>query len=173
MSLSRPELLAESHDVSRFDCGVEALNAFLKKHAVQNQRNNSARTFVASRQGRVVGFYSLCAASVAFEQTPDRIRKGLARHEVPLILLARLAVDNGEKGKGLGFSLLLDAFARFMQAQESIGARALLAHAKDDSAKAFYEKWGFVAAEGLPYHLFILTKDIKRTLEELSSLLSR
>lgn len=161
-----PVLLSESHDVSSFDCGVDALNAFLKNHALQNQRNNSARTFVSTRAGsyEVVGFYSLCAASVEFEQTPERIRKGLARHEVPLILLARLAVDVSCKGHGLGASLLQDAFFRFMKAQEVVGARALLAHAKDESAKAFYEKWGFVSTDGLPLHLYILTKQIKATL---------
>lgn len=164
-----PVLLSEEHDVSSFDCGVDALNTFLRSHALQNQRNNSARTFVAtlSSTSEVVGFYSLCAASVDFEQTPERIRKGLARHEVPLVLLARLAVDKSCSGQGLGASLLQDAFYRFMKAQEAIGARALLAHAKDESAKAFYEKWGFVSTEGLPLHLYILTKQIKASLNEV------
>ena len=159
----RPVLLTEDHDVSTFDCGIDALNTFLKSHVLQNQRNNSARTFVSTRMGtsEVVGFYSLSAASVDFEQTPERIRKGLARHEVPLVLLARLAVAESCKGHGLGASLLQDAFLRFMKAQEVIGARALLAHAKDASAKAFYEKWGFVSTEGLPLHLYILTKNIR------------
>ncbi len=163
---TRPTLLTEAHDVDSFDCGVEALNTFLKSHALQNQRNNSARTFVSTKadSSAVVGFYSLCAASVDFEQTPERIRKGLARHEVPLVLLARLAVDERCKGQGLGASLLQDAFFRFIKAQEAIGARALLAHAKDESAKAFYEKWGFVSTEGLPLHLYILTKQIKSIL---------
>jgi GNAT superfamily N-acetyltransferase len=166
----RPERLAENHLLDGFDCGVEALNVFLKRYALQNQKSNAARTFVATRSEttEVVGFYSLCAASVEFEQTPDRIRKGLARHEVPVILLARLGVDRNEQGKGLGVSLLLDAFARFMTAQETIGARALLAHAKDESAKAFYERWGFASSEGLPLHLYLLTKDIKATLESLA-----
>jgi len=161
-----PVLLSEEHDVSSFDCGVESLNTFLKSYALQNQGSNSARTFVSVRTGtlEVVGFYSLCAASVDFEQTPERIRKGLPRHEVPLVLLARLAVDVSCKGQGLGASLLQDAFLRFMKAQEAIGARALLAHAKDTSAKSFYEKWGFVSTEGLPLHLYILTKQIKMTL---------
>ena len=162
----RPVLLTEDHDVRTFDCGIEALNTFLKSHAKQNQRNNSARTFVSTRTGtsEVVGFYSLSAASVDFEQTPERIRKGLARHEVPLVLLARLAVADSCKGQGLGASLLQDAFLRFMRAQEVIGARALLAHAKDASAKSFYEKWGFVSTESLPLHLYILTKNIKAVL---------
>lgn len=162
----RPVPLTGKHDVSAFDCGVDPLNAFLKAHALQNQRNMSARTFVTTRTKslEVVGFYSLCAASVDFEQTPERIRKGLARHEVPVVLLARLAVDASCKGKGLGASLLQDAFLRFMTVQESIGARALLAHAKDESAKAFYEKWGFASTEGLPLHLYILAKDVRATL---------
>ena len=103
----RPVLLTEDHDVSTFDCGIEALNTFVKSHTLQNQRNNSARTFVSTRMGtsEVVGFYSLSAASVDFEQTPERIRKGLARHEVPLVLLARLAVAESCKGQGLGASL--------------------------------------------------------------------
>jgi ribosomal protein S18 acetylase RimI-like enzyme len=161
-----PVLLSAEHDVTVFDCGVDALNAFLRGHALQNQRNNSARTFVATRKdaNEVVGYYSLCAASVDFHQTPERVRKGLARHEVPLILLARLAVDESCRGVGLGASLLQDAFGRFMRAQEAIGARALLAHAKDDSAKAFYEKWGFKSSDGLPLHLYMLTKDIRASL---------
>lgn len=165
--LQSPVLLSDEHDVSSFDCGVEALNSFLKSHALQNQRNNSARTFVSTRTGsqEVVGFYSLCAASVDFEQTPERIRKGLARHEVFLVLLARLAVDVSCKGQGLGAGLLQDAFLRFMRAQEAIGARALLAHAKDAPARAFYEKWGFVSTDALPLHLYILTRDIRATFD--------
>jgi GNAT superfamily N-acetyltransferase len=144
----------------------DALDLFLKNHALQNQSNNSARTFVSTRLGsnEVVGYYSLCAASVEYEQTPERIRKGLARHEVPLVLLARIAVASTFQGVGLGPSLLMDAFGRFMTAQESIGARALLAHAKDDDAKRFYEKWGFVSTDGLPLHLYVLTKNIKATI---------
>lgn len=165
---ARPVLLSEEHNLTAFDCGVEALKTFLKSYALQNQRSNSARTFVTTRQGEteVVGFYSLCAASVEFEQTPERIRKGLARHEVPLVLLARLAVDVSCKGHGLGASLLQDAFLRFVNVQETIGARALLAHAKDDAAKAFYEKFGFVSTDALPFHLYVLTKTIKAALRD-------
>ncbi len=165
-AFERPVLLTARHNVAPFACGKDALDSFIKNHTLQNQSNNSARTFVSTRLGanEVVGYYSLCAASVEHEQTPERIRKGLARHEVPLVLLARLAVDSTCQGMGLGANLLIDAFGRFMAVQESIGARALLAHAKDDDAKAFYEKWGFVSTEDLPLHLYILTKDIKASL---------
>lgn len=166
VKFERPILLTSGHDVASFTCGKDALDLFIKNHALQNQSNNSARTFVSTRlsSNQVVGYYSLCAASVEYEQTPERIRKGLARHEVPLVLLARLAVDSTCQGMGLGPSLLMDVFGRFMTVQESIGARALFAHAKDDDAKAFYEKWGFVSNDGLPLHLYILTKQIKATL---------
>ena len=166
-AFQNPVLLTETHDTDDFDCGEEPLNTFLKRHALQNQQNNSSRTFVSCRNGTsgVVGYYSLCAASVEYDQTPERIRKGLARHEVPLILLARLAVDRNCQGQGLGVSLLLDAFGRFLRTQETIGARALLAHAKGETAKAFYEKWGFISTEGLPLHLYILTKNVKATLQ--------
>jgi len=163
---TRPELLSAKHEAGSFDCEVEPLNTFLKRYALQNQKNDSARTFVSTYIGtpKIAGYYSLCAASAGYEQTPARIRKGLARHDVPMVLLARLAVDAESKGQGLGVSLLQDAFGRFLQVQETIGARGLLAHAKGPAAKTFYERWGFVAAEGFPYHLYILTKDIKASL---------
>jgi GNAT superfamily N-acetyltransferase len=119
---------------------------------------------IDSETGTVVGYYSLCAASVEYQLTPERIRNGLARHQVPLILLARLAVDHRYKGMGIGTTLLQDAFRRFAAAQGVIGARALIAHAKDAEAKAFYEKWGFIANDDLPFHLYLLTKDILATL---------
>lgn len=159
--MTGPVLLDASHDVSAFDCGVEALNLFLRKHALANSRSDAARTFVVHRESRVVGYYSLCAASVGPEEVPDRVRKGLPRHPVPLVLLARLAVDESEQGRGLGAALLKDAMKRFLAAQETIAARALLVHAKDDGAVAFYERYGFVSAPGFPYHLYLLTKDIR------------
>lgn len=153
----------KAHEVESFDCGSAPLNAFLKRFALQSQGSDAARTFVATQDGRVVGYYSLCAASVGYEETPERIRKGLAKHPIPMILLARLAVDRSCQGEGLGSGLLLDAFGRFLTAQPSIAAWGLLAHAKDDSAKAFYERWGFSASDGFPYHLYLLTKDIRAT----------
>lgn len=153
-----------THRTGAFDCGNPALDTFLKRFPSQNQRNDSARTFVVSRGGAVVGYYSLCAASSVYETTPEKIRKGLARHSVPLVLLARLAVDRSAQGEGLGSSLLLDAFARFLSVQGSIAAKALLAHAKEDAAKAFYERWGFQSTDDLPYHLFISAPDIRASL---------
>ena len=115
--LSTVEPISESHDVSRFDCGAyESLNEWLKRFALTNQRNEAARTYVVHRSGSVVGYYSISAGSVSVEEAPDRISKGLARHPIPVILLARLAVDKDEKGTGLGKALLKDALARIAQA---------------------------------------------------------
>src|SRR5207237_9012569 len=100
--LHSPIPLEAGHDLSAFDCGVPALNNYLKKLALQNQRGQAARTYVALREDCVVGYYTLAAASARREETPARVAKGLAAHPVPVILLARLAVDDQEKGQGLG-----------------------------------------------------------------------
>src|SRR6266550_4603857 len=121
--LNSPIPLDARHDLSAFDCAVPALNTYLKKFALQNQQNQSARTYVATRDDSVVGYYTLAAASARREETPARVAKGLAAHPVPVILLARLAVDGSEKGKGLGAGLLRDALLRAVQAADIIGCR--------------------------------------------------
>lgn len=161
LPLRSPEVLTERHDVSSFNCGSDALNRFLQRHALNNQRNQSARTYVALRgETRVVGFYTMAAASAEFDFVPARIAKGLARHSIPLTLLARLAIDATEQGAGLGTGLLKDALKRFLQAQAIIAARAIVVQAKDDRARAFYQHFGFAASPIDPYHLFLMTKDI-------------
>ncbi len=161
LPLRSPEPLTAHHDVSSFDCGSDALNRFLQRHALNNQRNQSARTYVALRgENRVVGFYTLAAASAEFDVVPARIAKGLARHPIPLTLLARLAVASTEQGARLGTGLLKDALQRFLQAQAIIAARAIVVQAKDESACAFYRQFGFSASPIDPYHLFLMTKDI-------------
>lgn len=165
LPLRGPEPLAPGHDVSSFDCGSDALNRFLRRHALDNQRNQSSRTYVALRgEARVVGYYSLAAASAEFDAVPSRLAKGLARHPIPLTLLARLAVDLGEQGSGLGAGLLKDALKRFVQAQAIIGARALVVQAKDEQAAAFYRHFGFEPSPIDAFHLYLMTKDIQASL---------
>ena len=159
-----PVLLDASHDLSVFDCGVPALNNYLKKFALQNQRSQAARTYVASRGERVVGYYTLAAASARREETPSRVAKGLAAHPVPVILLARLAVDGSEKGKGLGRGLLKDALLRAVQAADIVGCRAVMVHAKDETAIAFYQRFGFEPSPVDPFRLFLLMKDLKASM---------
>lgn len=165
--LSKVEPISESHDVSRFDCGGhESLNEWLKRFALTNERNESARTYVVHRNGLVVGYYSISAGSVSVEETPARISKRLARHPIPVILLARLAVDKDEKGTGLGKALLKDALGRIAQAADIVGARAVLVHAIDEQARKFYEHFDFEPSPIHELQLMLLMKDLRRALEE-------
>ena len=156
------EKLRGDHDLGRFNCGNDELNRFLKRFALANQQAQSAQTYVACRDTVVVGYYSLAFGSVAREQTPERVKKGLARHPVPVMILARLAIDQSMQGKGLGQGLLKDALERTVRAADIGGLRAMLVHAKDDSARVFYEHFNFEPSPTDPYHLFMLLKDLKR-----------
>jgi predicted N-acetyltransferase YhbS len=153
--------IEKAFDTSQFDCGVPALNEYLQKFALQNHSNRSARTFVALRGSQVVGYYSVAMAAAERDETPERVAKGLARHPVPLALIARLAVAKTEKGRGLGKALLKDACGRVLRAANELGCRAVVVHAKDDQAKAFYEKCGFIPSPTNQRHLFALIKDLE------------
>lgn len=156
--------ISKEFDTSQFDCGVATLNDYLKKFAIQNHANRSAKTFVAVRDSKVVGYYTLAMASAERDSTPERVSKGLARPPVPLALIARLAVDQSEKGRGLGKALMKDALQRALKAAAELGCRAVVVHAKDDQAKAFYGKCGFTPSPIDPLHLFLLIKDIEESL---------
>jgi GNAT superfamily N-acetyltransferase len=159
-----PEPLSSTHDLATFDCGKAPLNTFLLRFALLNQFNATARTYVVHRENRVVGYYSLAAAAVELVSAPPRVGKGLPRLPIPLTLLARLAVDLTEQGNGLGPALLKDAFKKFLAAQEIVASRALLVHAKDDEAAKFYLHCGFEPSHIDKHHLYLLTKNIKKTL---------
>jgi GNAT superfamily N-acetyltransferase len=137
-----PVPLAQGHEVAGFDCGAPPLNEYLRKYAFQNHQNRSARAYVTVTENRVVGYYTLAAGSVSREEVPPRVAKGLGNYPVPVILLARLAVGRTEQGKGLGAALLKDALLRANQAADIVGCRAVLVHAKDETAQAFYRKFG-------------------------------
>jgi GNAT superfamily N-acetyltransferase len=158
--------LAAGHAVDVFDCGGDALNAYLSRHALANQRAGGAQTYVAAMAEHVVGYYSLATGQVEYADAPERLRKGLARHPVPIILLARLAVDRGWQGRGLGSALLLDALRRSLGAADIIGVRAIMVHAKDESARRFYEHFDFDPSPVEPLHLFLLVKDIAALLKD-------
>ena len=164
--LSKVQAISESHDVSGFDCGDhESLNDWLKRFALTNEKNESARTYVVRRNSSVVGYYSISAGSVSVEEAPARISKGLARHAIPVILLARLAVDKHEKGAGLGKALLKDALARIAQAADIVGARAVLVHAIDPQARTFHEHFDFEASPSHELHQMLLMKDLRKALQ--------
>ena len=165
-NITPPILLNKSHDTSSFDCGVTALNNFLQKYALQNIKNRSVRTFVALEDNVVLGYYSLVAASVEHSAVPPQIRKGLGKYPIPVILIARLAVDISIQGQGLGKGLLKDALLRILGVTENLGVRAVLVHAKDEKAKSFYPKFGFESSPLDQYHLYLLIQDIQKTLND-------
>ncbi|MBP7544449.1 MAG: GNAT family N-acetyltransferase [Acidovorax sp.] len=150
--------------VESFDCGQVALNQFLQRHALNNQRANSAQTYVCCDGEAVVGFYSLTVGSVDHPSAPERVAKGLARHPVPVMILARLAVDQSFQGNGLGRALLKDALRRTLLAADIAGIRAVLVHAKDDEAREWYRKFDFKEGMTDPFHLFLVLKDLKQLL---------
>lgn len=156
------EKLRGDHDLSLFDCGKEELNRFLTRFALASQQAQSAQTYVACQGAAVVGYYSLAFGSVAHEQTPERVKKGLARHPIPVMILARLAIERQFQGKGLGQRLFKDALERTVRAAEIGSLRAILVHAKDESARVFYEHFNFEPSPTDPYHLYLLVKDLKR-----------
>lgn len=161
-ALSPVEKLGAGHDTRPFDCGRPELNRFLKNFALASQRAGSAQTYVAAREAVVVGYYSLAVGAVQRRTVPQRVAKGLARHPVPVMVLARLAVDVREQGRGLGKGLLKDALIRTARAADIAGIRAVFVMAKDDKARAFYERFDFDPSPVEPYQMFLLMKDLQR-----------
>jgi GNAT superfamily N-acetyltransferase len=158
----RIEKLARKHAVDAFDCGEEPLNRFLIRFALPNQQANASQTYVALAGDNVIGFYTLVVSEIRYDDAPERLTKGLARHPVPIMLLARLAVSRDWHGKGVGAGLLRDATLRTLQAADIAGIRAFAVHAKDDKARTFYEHFNFVQSPTDPLHLFLLIKDLRR-----------
>ncbi len=154
--------LTVEDSVDAFDCGHPALNQSLQRYALVNQKSGSAQTYVCCKDGKVAAYYSLTVGSVEHEKAPDRMLKGLARHPVPVMILARLAVDKTHQLKGLGRALLKDALLRTLQVSDIVGLRALLVHAKNDAARKWYAWWEFEPSPTDPFHLFLMLKDLKK-----------
>lgn len=160
------EPLARSHDLSHFDCGTHpSLNEWLKRFAWTNQQSETSRTYVVHRANRVVAYYSIASGSTRREDAPARVAKGLANHPIPIILLTRLAVDKNEQGAGLGRAMVKDALARIAGAADIVGARAVLVHAIDAEAAAFYRLFGFEASSVNDLHLMLLMKDLRKSVQ--------
>lgn len=156
------EKLPVFHKIEGFDCGERPLNRFLTQFALQNQRANASQTYVGLDGDEVIGYYSLSVGEVAHTDVPDRLKKGLARHPVPVMVLAPLAVSTSWQGKGVGRGLLADAVRRTLQAAEIAGIRALVVHAKNDDVRAFYERVNFAPSPTDPLHLFALISDLRK-----------
>ena len=157
----RVEKLRRDHPIDGFSCGSADLDRFLLRHALNNQLANASQTYLGLHDAEIVGFYTLVVGEVAFDDASERLKKGLARHPVPIMLLARLAVSSVWQGRKVGAGLLKDAMLRTLQAADIAGIRAFVVHAKDEKARKFYEHFNFVASPTDPLHLFRLMKDLR------------
>ena len=158
------EKLTQAHSLVEFDCSNATLDNWLKRFAWANQRAETAKTYVAHRGDRIIGYHALVAGSVLKHEAPERIAQGIANHPVGVILLARLAVDQREHGKGLGKALLRDALSRISHAADLVGVRAVLVHAINDSARNFYLHQGFQPSPVDPMELMMLMKDLRASI---------
>jgi GNAT superfamily N-acetyltransferase len=160
------EPLGPRHRVDRFKCGREQLDHWLRAYAGQGHRRDTARTFVVCRQGEtdVAGYYTLVASQVEQREATGEVQRGTPKHfPIPVCLIARLAVDRSEQGFGLGRSLLLDALQRTEHASRSVAMRAVLVHALDEEAAAFYKRFGFKPASTKPLTLMVPLEAVRRT----------
>ena len=151
------ESLGPHHDRAVFSCGEPALDTYLRRQASQDVRRRVAQVFVAlgDAPGTVAGYYSLSAASFEKDALPPRLAKRLPHYPVPAAVLGRLAVDRAHRGRGLGEALLLDAIRRVVRASATIAVHAIIVDAKNEPARAFYERYGFRAFPGVPRRLFL------------------
>jgi GNAT superfamily N-acetyltransferase len=153
--LSAPEPLSAEHDLGAFECGEASLDDWLKRRALANQLSGASRTFVALDEHRfVLGYYALAAGAVAHEGATGAVRRNMP-DPIPVLVLGRLAVARRAQGRKLGAALLQDAVFRAMAVAENAGIRALLVHALGQSAKAFYEHYGFEASPVDPMTLML------------------
>ena len=153
--------------MSGFRCGDESLDEWLRRHALINQSSGSARTFVSCLDRRVVGYYALASGAVAKAGASARVAKAMPE-PIPVLLLARLAVDQTVQGQGLGWRLLRDAILRTLQVADHVGVRALLAHALDQTAADFYARYDFQPSPTDPLHMMLLLKDARALLRATS-----
>jgi GNAT superfamily N-acetyltransferase len=159
--IGSPEKLSTDHDLSGFDSGEPALDAWLRRHAERNEASGASRTYVVCVGRKVVGYYTLAAGAVAHLEAPGRIRRNMP-DPVPVMLLGRLAVEKSIHGRGVGTGLLQDAVLRIVRAAEIAGVRAILVHAISEAAKRFYEKYGFVSSPVDPMTVVITVAEATR-----------
>jgi GNAT superfamily N-acetyltransferase len=155
--------LARDHELDRLDSGAPELDDWLRRFARVADASGTARTYVLTKGKRVVGYYALTPGAVDRSELPARHAKGMPAHPIGVILLARLALDRSWQGQGYGRALVADAAIRTLQAAELVGARAMLVHARDQAAAAFYERLGSSPSPTDPLHLIVLIKDLNRT----------
>jgi GNAT superfamily N-acetyltransferase len=166
--ITAPESLDSHHDLQSFDCGKPGLNNWLKKKALKAHRiGGSARTYVVcSPSDQVVGYYALATGSINQEDVPGKVKRNMS-DPIPVILIARLAVDQKFKGQGIGSGLLKDAWLRIARAAKEIGVRAILVHALDEHARNFYLRHGFYESPTNELTLMVTVEEVQRALTRI------
>jgi GNAT superfamily N-acetyltransferase len=162
------EPINKQHDREGFDCGDEALNEYLRRYARKSHERGGAKTFLAiddADNKTILGFYSLSPASVDYARTPEMVRRGLARHEVPGFRLARLAVDRTMQGHGLGGQLLLAAGRRCLSVAAEVGGVVLVIDAKNERVAGWYASYGAVPLLDAPRTLLLPLATIEAALK--------
>ena len=151
------------HDVDKqllksFSCGDKNLDKFLKKYALINDENGYSKTSILIDDNEMIGFFTLCSASISFEEMPNDQSELLPKYPIPCVRIARLGVRKDKQGKGYSKELLKQAFIKIVSVSAKIGIRLIIADAKETSA-SFYEKYGFLKllSNGLSYYLPIDT----------------
>jgi GNAT superfamily N-acetyltransferase len=160
--------IGKVHIRGAFDCGDPELNLYLQKFARQNHESGGAKCFIAAPEDastRVLGFYTLSPASLDYARTPALAKKGLARYDVPVFRLGRLAVDNTVQGRGLGGALLLRAAHRCIRVADDVGGVALLIDAKDSRAANWYQSYGALTLDDAPLSLVLPLAVVAETIK--------
>lgn len=164
MTLSPPEPLADHHEIEEFNSGEASLDGWLRRRARANQVSGASRTFVVCEGKKVIGYYALASGAVTAEAAPGRFRRNMP-DPIPVAVLARLAVDHGWQGKGLGRALFRDAARRVAQAADAIGIRGIVVHAISAEAKKFYLALGFDPSPREPMMLMVTLPDVRAALQ--------
>lgn len=166
MTLKKPEPLNKDHNLTDFNSNYPELDEWLKKYAFQAKMSGSATTFIVADDNLVVGFYSLTVGQIEAYEASERIKKGMGKYPIPVIVLARLAVLHTSQGKGIGKAMLKDAILKTLKIAEQSGVRALLVHAIDEKAENFYKRFGFEPSPIRENQLLLLLKDAKKVISE-------
>jgi GNAT superfamily N-acetyltransferase len=164
LPLTAPGPLAAHHQLDDFDSGEESLDQWLKRRARGNQSSGATRTFVVCEESRVAGYYALASGAVTLKQVPGRFRRNMP-DPIPVVILARLAVDRSWQGRGLGRALFCDAALRVLQASDIIGIRGIVVRAISEEARQFYVALGFDECPHEPMMLVVTLADLQAAFE--------
>jgi GNAT superfamily N-acetyltransferase len=162
--LSPPEPLTDDHQTDGFDSGEAVLDDWLKRRAQANQASGASRTYVVCEGKRVAGYYALASGAIAQAGVPGKFRRNMP-DPIPVVVLARLAVDRNHQGRGLGRAMFRDAAQRVVQASDTIGIRGIVVHAISQEARRFYVALGFDPCPAEAMTLVVTLRDLRSGLE--------